>query len=93
MTVLIDDVNSAIISGKFTNEQLDSISQAIRYARSQLQKKNCRSFRVNDSVKFYHNRQDRTYTGRVERVKVKNILVVTTCGLRFNVPANMLESA
>jgi len=32
----IQDINSTIIAGSFTNEQLDSIAMAIKFARNQL---------------------------------------------------------
>jgi hypothetical protein len=36
----IQEINSTIISGQFTNEQLDSITMAIKFARNQLAQKN-----------------------------------------------------
>ena len=88
----IKDINSAIMFGSFTNEQLNSIGDAIRYARAQLTQKNKRAFQLGDSVKFTSNRNGLTYVGTVRKVKIKYVLVNTNGGL-FNVPANMLEAA
>ena len=88
----IKDINSAIISGVFTNDDLNSIVDAIKYARAQLTKQNRRAFWPGDTVKFTSNRNGVTYTGTVNKVKIKYVLVRTPSGM-FNVPANMLEAA
>ncbi len=87
----IQEINRAIISGVFTNDDLNSIVDAIKYARAQLTKQNKRTFRLGDQVKFTSNRNGLTYVGTVRKVKIKFILVNTPGGL-FNVPANMLEA-
>ena len=87
----IQEVNSAIMFGEFTNEQLNSIISAIKYRRNQLAQEKKRSFRVGGAVKFTSNRNGRTYTGTIEKVKIKYILVSTPQG-RYNVPVNMLEA-
>ena len=88
----IQDIKSAIISGVYTNDDLNTIADAIKFARSQLAKQNARSFWAGDSVKFTSNRNGVTYTGTVEKIKLKYALVRTT-NHRFNVPLSMLESA
>ena len=88
----IQEVNSAIIAGTFTNDQLSSMIDAIKYARAQITKQKTRAFSIGDSVKFTSNRNGLTYVGTVRKVKIKYVLVNTPGGL-FNVPANMLESA
>ena len=86
----IKDINSAIISGVFTNDDLNSIVDAVKYARSQLGRQTRRSLMLGDTVRFTSNRNGVTYTGDVEKIKLKYVLVRTNGGL-FNVPANMLE--
>jgi hypothetical protein len=88
----IQEVNSAIIAGTFTNDQLTSMIDAIKYARAQITKRQTRSLHVGDSVKFTSNRDGVTYTGVVNKVKLKFVLVRTNAGM-YNVPANMLEAA
>jgi len=40
----IQEVNSAIMFGDFTNDQLNSVAQAIKYRRAQMTKEKVRSF-------------------------------------------------
>jgi hypothetical protein len=87
----VQNINSAIISGIYTNDDLNSIADALKYARAQLSKQNRRSLMPGDTVKFTSNRNGITYTGTVNKVKIKYVLVRTNSGL-FNVPANMLEA-
>jgi hypothetical protein len=88
----VQDIKSALISGTFTNDDLNAIADAIKFARSQLARKNARTFWNGDTVKFTSNRNGVTYTGTVEKIKLKYALVRTN-NQRFNVPLSMLESA
>ena len=87
----IKAINSAIMFGNLTNDELNSVLDAVKYARAQLAKQNKRAFMPGDSVKFTSNRDGVTYTGTVNKVKQKFVLVRTTNSQLFNVPANMLE--
>lgn len=87
----IQEVNSTIMFGDFTNDQLNSIIAAIKFRRAQLTKQNKRTFQLGDSVKFTSNRNGLTYVGTVRKVKIKFVLVSTNAGV-YNVPANMLEA-
>jgi len=91
----IQDINSTIIAGNFTNEQLESITMAIKFARNQLATKNKFTFRAGTSVKFVHNRTGQTILGTVEKINRK-FIIVREQGKAFGswrVPANMLEAA
>ena len=88
----IQDVNSAIMFGSFTNEQLESIAAAVKYRRGQVAKENKRSIGLGDVVKFVNPRSGRTHQGNVVKINIKNVKVregFTT----WNVPANMLTVA
>jgi hypothetical protein len=88
----IQDVNSAIMFGSFTNEQLDSVLAAIKYRRSQIARDTKRSIMPGDVVKFTHPKTGRVHQGSVVKIKIKNVQVrdgFTT----WNVPANMLRIA
>jgi len=87
----IDSVTQAIMFGNFSNEDLEAVSQAVRYRRAQLGKEVKRAISPGVAVKFYHPRQGRDITGTVSRIKQKYVLVDTTQG-RYNVPANLLET-
>jgi hypothetical protein len=88
----IGTLNGAIMRGNYSNDDLNSIMETVKYARSQLGRAKLRAFGVGDSVKFTSSRNGRVYQGVVEGVKIKNVIVNTSMG-RFRVPANMLESA
>jgi small-conductance mechanosensitive channel len=93
MIASLHDIRSSIISGQFGNAELDEIGQAIKFARGQLGQKNKGSLVKGTSVKFTDSRRGVTYNGVVEKVSIKNVLVRTTAGTVYKVPANMLEVA
>jgi hypothetical protein len=88
----IRDINSAIIAGTFTNDQLSSIVDAVRFARSQLTQQTKRSLTLGDTVKFTSTKNGMTYTGTVNKIAIKFVTVRTAQGL-WKVPANMLVAA
>jgi hypothetical protein len=88
----IQDVNSAIMFGDFTNDQLSSVAAAIKFRRGQIVKETKRSLMIGDVVKFVNPRSGRTHQGNVVKINIKNVKVregFTT----WNVPANMLTVA
>lgn len=87
----VKQIVSGIVQGDLTNDELDQIIDAVKFARSTLARTNKQQFRVGTEVKFTSRRTGSTYRGTVEKVKVKYVLVSTPQG-RYNVPANMLES-
>jgi hypothetical protein len=88
----IKDVNSAIMFGNFSNTELSSIIDAVKYARAQLTQQTKRSLMLGDTVKFTSNRNGMTYRGTVRKIAIKYI-TVDTGSVLFKVPANMLEAA
>lgn len=87
----VKQINSAIISGNLTNDELNSIAQAIKYARGQLAQNIKVSLRVGDNVNFTSTRTGRNTTGVVTKVAIKYVTVRSTDGL-WKVPANMLTA-
>jgi len=88
----IQEVNTAIMFGNFTNEQLNSIVSAVQYARAQLGKQKIRTFTKGDTVKFHSTKRGVTVTGTVTKVAIKYVTVKDGAML-WKVPANMLEAA
>lgn len=86
----ISEVNFAIMQGNFTNDQLDSIMSAVKFRRSQISKQTKRALTIGSQVKFTSNRNGQTYSGVVEKIAIKNVIVRTPLG-GYRVPANMLE--
>ena len=85
----IQSVTAEIISGKFTNEELSSLIDSIKYARARLGKAAIRALRIGDNVTFNSAKQGRNVTGFVTKIAIKYVTVQTTTGL-WRVPANML---
>jgi len=56
----IQEINSAIMSGNFTNDQLASIGDAIRFARANLVRQTKRQLTIGSKVKFTSNRNGMT---------------------------------
>ena len=88
----IQQVNSQIMFGSFTNEQLNSILAAVKFRRSQLTKETKRALMLGDVVKFTHPRTGRTHQGNVVKINIKNIKVREN-NTTWNVPANLLTVA
>jgi hypothetical protein len=87
----IQEINKEIMYGTFTNDQLNSIIDAVRVARTNLVRQTKRQLTIGSKVRFTSNRNGITYTGTVDKIKVKFVLVSTPQG-RYNVPASMLET-
>ena len=82
-------INTAIVTGSFTNEQLSSIIDAVKFARSRLTQTIKWSLKVGDNVNFTSSKTGQNYTGVVTKVAIKYVTVRTIQGL-WRVPANML---
>ena len=83
-------VASTIIAGNYTNDELNSIQEAIKYAKSRLGKSRIRSLMLGDSVYFTSTKTGRTVNGTVNKIAQKYVTVRTIEGL-WKVPANMLN--
>lgn len=88
----IQQINSAIMFGSFTDTELSSILSAVQYAKAQLRKEKIRSFTKGDTVKFHSTKRGVTVTGTVTKVAIKYVTVKDGVVL-WRVPANMLEAA
>ena len=88
----IQQLNSSIMFGDFTNTELESIISAVQYARAQLRKEKIREFARGDAVKFHSTKRGVTVTGTVTKVAIKYVTVKDGVML-WKVPANMLEAA
>ena len=86
----IQDINTEIITGNFTNDQLTSIIDAVKYARAQLAQKNKRALTLQSNVEFTSAKTGRVLRGFVQKIAIKFVTVKTAQGL-WRVPANMLS--
>lgn len=85
----IKQINSAIMFGTWTDIELRSMIDAIKWNRTQLQKEVKRSLALGDNVNFTSSKTGRNVTGVVTKIAIKYITVRTVDGL-WKVPANML---
>ena len=88
----IQEINTAIMFGTFTNDELTSIVNAVQWARAQLGKQKIRTFTKGDTVKFHSTKRGVTVKGTVTKVAIKYVTVKDGVML-WKVPANMLEAA
>ena len=87
----IKQINSAIAFGNFTNDELNAISDTIKYARARLVKSVKSSINVGSTVEFRSTRTNRMVQGRVLKIGIKYATVDSPAGGRWKVPMNMLS--
>ncbi len=85
----IQQVNSAIMLQIWTNEQLASMIDAVKWNRANLARQVKRSITVGDNVEFTSSKTGRLTRGFVTKVAIKYVTVNTGMGM-WRVPANML---
>ena len=85
----ISTINSAIMAGTWTNTELSSMIDAVKWARAQLGRTSIRKLSIGDNVNFDSTKLGRNVTGVVAKIAIKYVTVKTATGL-WKVPANML---
>jgi hypothetical protein len=88
----VSQINTAIIQGTFTNTELSSMIDAVKFAKAKLTNRVKFTISNGSKVKFTSQKNGMTYSGTVEKVAIKFATVNTGQG-RWKVPMNMLESA
>lgn len=86
----IKQINSAIMFGTWTNTELSSMIDAVKWNRAQLSKQIKRSMALGDTVQFTNSKTGRTMVGTVSKIAIKYVTVNTGAGF-WRVPANMLS--
>ena len=86
----IQQINTAIISGTWTNQDLESMIDAVKFARSRLATTMKFQVRAGTKVKFHSSKRNQTFEGTVTKMAQKYATIQTNSGL-WKVPANMLE--
>ena len=85
----IQDVNKAIMLQTWTNTELSSMIDAVKWNRENLAKRIKRSIMVGDNVEFTSSKTGRLTRGFVTKIAIKYVTVNTGMGM-WRVPANML---
>jgi len=87
----IQNINNAIINGTWTNNELSSMIDAIKFARAGLRKQVKNQLSLGSTVKWTSPKNPHGNQGTVERIATKFVNVRTPAGLLWKVPAEMLE--
>lgn len=87
----IKQVNSAIMFGTWTDVELSSMVDAVKFARAGLQKQNIRAMRLGSTVRWTSAKNPHGEQGVVTKIAQKYVTVKTAAGMLWRVPANMLE--
>ena len=86
----IKEVNQAIMLQTWTNTELSSMIDAVKWNRSRLAERTKAGICVGDNVEFTSSKTGRLTRGFVTKKAIKYITVDTGMGL-WRVPANMLS--
>jgi uncharacterized protein YwbE len=86
----IQQVNSAIMLQSWTNVELSSMIDAVKWNRANLANQIKRSICVGDNVEFTSSKTGRLTRGHVTKIAIKYVTVNTGMG-QWRVPANMLS--
>lgn len=85
----IKQINSAIMFQTWTDTELSSMIDAIKFARAGLQKQKIREITLQSNVEFTSSKTGRIMRGFVNKIGHKYVTVNTGASL-WRVPANML---
>ena len=86
----IQTINTNIINGTWTNNELLSMIDAIKFKRKLLTERSKAELAVGDSVTFDSAKRGRTVQGTVLKIAIKYVTVREDAGGLWKVPANML---
>ena len=85
----IKEINTAIMLQTWTDVELRSMIDAVKWNRANLAQRIKRSISIGDNVEFTSSKSGRLTRGFVTKVAIKYVTVNTGMGL-WRVPANML---
>jgi hypothetical protein len=85
----IKQVNSAIMFGTWSNTELQSMIDAVKWNRASLGKRVKAGLRVGDRVSFTSSKTGMKVVGDITKIAIKYVTVKTSSGL-WRCPANML---
>ena len=86
----IQQINQAIMTQSWTNTELTSMIDSVKWNRERLARQIKRSISTGDNVEFTSSKSGRQMRGFVTKVAIKYVTVNTGLGL-WKVPANMLS--
>jgi hypothetical protein len=86
-----DDIVRALVSGKFSYDELQKVRQGLVFATNQTALTNRSQIVVGSSVKFTNSRSGQVIAGTVTKIMRKNALIKTST-TNWRVPVAMLSS-
>jgi hypothetical protein len=86
----IQEVNRAIMMQEWTDIELRSMIDAVKWNRTRLSERTKATLCVGDTVEFTSSKTGRTMQGFITKIAIKYVTVNTGQGL-WRVPANMLK--
>jgi hypothetical protein len=89
----IQAINTAIISGQFTAQDLDAINDAVRFAKDKLARVNSVTLKSGTRVFLNHSKVGGKAFGTILKVKIKKADVKMDWGATYSVPLSMLTVA
>ena len=87
----IEQVVSDIEQGKYSNQELIDIIDAIKHVRSHRAEQVKNTIKVGSSVQFISAKLGHAITGTVEKVAVKYVSIRTDAGQLWRVPLGLVE--
>ena len=75
----ITQINSAIMQGQLTNDELTSVIDAVKFARARLNREVKSSLMVGDNVEFTSSKTGRAMRGFVTKVAIKYVTCEHGC--------------
>ena len=90
--ITLQSINTEIIGSNFSDADLNSIQDAIKFRRAQLVRKNICTLAKGKLVKFTASRSGMVECGKVVKINRK-FVIIDTGSMKWRVPANMLSDA
>lgn len=87
----IEQVVSDIEQGKYSNQELIDIIDAIKHVRSHRAEQVKNTIKVGSNVQFISAKLGHAVTGTVEKVAVKYVSIRTDAGQLWRVPLGLVE--
>lgn len=88
----VTQINTLIMAGGLSNDELNSVVDAVKYMRAQIAKRNVWTLVKGMKVKWTSSKTGTTMAGTINKVNRK-FIVVGVGTTNWRVPANMLSAA
>lgn len=88
----VAQINTLIMAGGLSNDELNSVVDAVKYMRAQIAKRNVWTLVKGMKVKWTSSKTGTTMAGTINKVNRK-FIVVGVGTTNWRVPANMLSAA